>query len=234
MRARLLGEVQLGELAVSAIVAILVLMTGASKSVSICGVNGARMAASGAVGRRGRAEYIVGLGVGAALLCGTIAVAGNAAANWIGISVRDRALLLAILLALLGVTEFARGPRALPHIAWAVPQSWARRPHGMASFGFIRGLAIFNHSPFSSMHAFVLALVLLPDLLPVPLTAALMTIGLALWSVVYAFLRVAVPAQAVELFDRWTSFSLVGSPYLARIDGAMLFGLGAGAALIVR
>lgn len=136
------------------VLAILSTLTGGTKSVSVCGINAAEVAQPS----RRRIEiaaYLVSLYAGAAAVVLLFAGVGRwfVATLHLGVA---RLLAVSSMLLALGVGEMVHGPWLLPHILWAMPRAWAERPrYGLPLFGFIRGLAVLNHSPFASMHAWM-------------------------------------------------------------------------------
>jgi hypothetical protein len=210
--------------------ALLALWTGSTKSVSVCGVNSAMVARpSAGASAVATLSYVVGLLAGNAAL--TLAVIGICAPFRALLLPAEREVLLGLTLIVLGGLEAVHGPRLLPHVPWAVPRKWASGTLGLLSFGLIRGLAIFNHSPFASMHAWLLTLALLGDFFSPVVVIATFAVGLGLWSIV-ALGDWATPAG--RLF-RWPDQILPRTVLVARADGLALafigtFVLAAGAA----
>lgn len=117
--------------------ALLSLWTGTTKSISVCGMNGAAAARPmGSVRWGGVTGYFVGLLLGASLLVSAAIAAGTILSAVLPDQVAVPAA--GALLVALGSLELLRGDGALPHIAWAVPRTWIRWPLGLAWFGFIR------------------------------------------------------------------------------------------------
>ncbi len=96
----------------------------------------------------------------------------------------------------------------------------------MFGFGLIRGVAVFNHSPFMSMHMWLIAVVMLPEVVAPLWTASLLATGLALWTIVNAGVSVVRPHNADTLLTIATSGSLRRTDRVARLDGAGLVLLG--------
>lgn len=207
---------------------VLSLWTGTTKAVSVCGVNSALAARAYARTRRfPLLVYFVGLAVGTSILVTALSSLGWTFANSFGASRHERALLFAMALVALGAYEAVNGPGALPHIAWAVPRNWVCSVRTLGLFGVVRGLAIFNHSPFASMHAWALALILVPEYFPPLLTAATLAGGLALWTVVHWLAALTGGVTAEIVADGLSDQFLVRTPTIARIDGLALIVCGA-------
>lgn len=207
--------------------ALLSIWTGATKAVSVCGVNGALAARpSHAKSNLAVASYFVGLYFGAVFLVAAVAALGVAIAAAVPVSLEARTLAAAFLLIVLGAWEAFRGDTILPHIAWAVPRTWMPWRLGLALFGFIRGLAIFNHSPFASMHAWLVVLLMMPSQLGVLTGAALLTAGLAAWSIVSGLSAILAPRRPESLMDSLSATLLNRRREVARVDGLALVAIG--------
>jgi hypothetical protein len=201
--------------------AVLALWTGSTKSVSVCGVNSAMVARpSAGASSLASLSYIVGLVAGSAVL--TLVVIGLCTPLRAWLPLAQRELLLGLALIVVGSVEASHGPWLLPHVPWAVPRNWAVGASGLLSFGFIRGVAIFNHSPFASMHAWLLTLALLGDLFSPAVVAGSFALGLGLWSFV-ALGDWAAPGG--RLF-RWSDRILVRTGLVGRMDGLALAFIG--------
>ncbi len=209
-----------------AAIAILSLLTGTAKSVSVCGINSASVARPYSGARPWSiAAYALGLGLGALVLVGVVSVAGMAVFGAFPVPARARELIAACALIVVGLLEIVHGAWLFPHVAWAVPRQWAAMLGSMLFlllFGVIRGLAVFNHSPFASMHVWLLTLFLLPMSLPAVVPAMALAIGLAFWTLVYGLLVVVRPVDHVADFRRITERSLGGTISLGRIDGVAI------------
>jgi hypothetical protein len=203
------------------------LLTGTTKSVSVCGINSAAVAQPRiGVGYGMVACYLVSLFVGASVLVLICVGIGTTTVQAFAISpsLRERFVLVAFVV--VGSAEILHGPWLFPHVAWAVPRSWARiRGLGLPLFGFIRGLSIFNHSPYASMHAWVLAMIILADSVDPLFVAAMLAAGLAFWTLAYGF-GVVVYRDGLALFDGWTRAALLAPRRIARLDGSMLVSAG--------
>jgi hypothetical protein len=210
--------------------ALFSLLTGGGKAVSVCGVNSALVARPTAgASRWGMAGYVAGLGGGALLLSMFVTTAGRLMVAVVPISVDNRRLTCAIALVALGAIEARVGAPLLPHIQWAVPQAWSRVLRAdpfLVLFGFVRGIAVFNHSPFASMHAWILVLFLLPEATSPVAVAMALAVGLLAWSLAIASMRLVDPAGADERILNLTGRALAATRELGRIDGAALFVFG--------
>jgi hypothetical protein len=212
------------------VVGLLSLWAGSWKSVSVCGVNAAFVARPSA-GARGRAigAYVAGLLLGASTLVLALAAAGLVADTFLRAPFELRVSIVGASCVLLGAGELLRGAWLLPHISWAVPRRWAAELPPtlfLLTFGLIRGVALFNHSPFASFHAWILAIFLFYDALPVIASGLLLAIGLALWTLVYGLAWLG-RRDAQWVFDSLAARSLVATRGLGRIDGLGLLAVGA-------
>jgi len=216
---------------VAAAVAFLTLLTGATKCVSVCGVNAAAVATPTANGRGfGIGAYFVGLFAGAFALTALVAFLGAQFFSQVAVDPQSRILIAASLMAGVGGVESIVGRSWLPHVQWAVPSTWAMRIKPtpfLLLFGLIRGVAVFNHSPFASMHAWLAIVFLLHDAIPVPLISVTLASALAFWSGVYAVLAVVSPADSRLVFRRVAFRSLSATAGIARLDGIALAVCGA-------
>lgn len=211
----------------AAVLALLSMWTGATKAVSVCGVNGALAAHPSHVRTKvAVVSYFVGLYLGAVLLVGIVAAAGSALTGAVFLSTELRTSASAVVLIVLGTVEAVRGDTILPHIAWAVPRTWMRWRFSLALFGFIRGLAIFNHSPFASMHAWLVVVFLMPSQLGILAAAALLAAGLAAWSIALGVSAVLVPKGHLSLVDSLSAMLLDRRQAVARVDGIALVVMG--------
>lgn len=154
-------------------------LTGVTKSVSVCGVNSAAMVASPR--RRTRTVvYLAALTIGAFTLVGALLGAGELLKTLLAVPLEARRAAAVAVMVAFALVELVRGPNGLPHIAWAVSRQIAERGlAGVIAFGWIRGVAVFNHSPFASMHALLVVVVLLPESVPAIVIALLFAAGLA-------------------------------------------------------
>lgn len=124
-------------------------------------------------------------------------------------------------LVFLAITEMARGANALPHVAWAVPRQVAERGViGALVFGWIRGVALLNHSPFLSMHGWVVALVLIPEVVAPLEIAVVLAVGLALWTAIDLAHRIV--RNSTFRVDVAGAQVLVRSHVVARVDALVL------------
>lgn len=206
------------------------LWTGSWKSVSVCGVNAAFVARP-STGARARSigAYAVGLLAGALAVTLTIASAGAALNALLAVPLQVRVALVGSSCLLLGAGELVRGAWLLPHIGWAVPRRWAAavpETPFLLIFGLIRGLVLFNHSPFASFHAWILAVFLLHDELPMIAVGACLAIGLGLWTVAYGLAWLAT-RNGRWVFDMLAARSLAATAQLGRLDGLGLVAVGA-------
>lgn len=194
--------------------------------MSVCGVNAAAVARPiGGGSATSITAYFVGLCLGALALCAGFTWLGYTLTAQLPVSLATREAILVCLLGLLGITELLGGPGRLPHIAWAVPRSWAGSLRALPfrlAFGLIRGLAIFNHSPFASMHAWLLAVLLVPELISTMTLAVVLFVGLAVWSIVYAAIWIANSPRRSVVFENLTSRAIGSTPVVARLDAAAL------------
>lgn len=215
-------------------VALLTLVTGGTKSVSVCGVNSAAAARpSAGAGKTTLLVYLTGLYLGALILTGSVALIGSAIWEVVAVDPAVRRLAAAVVLTLIGATELALGPSALPHIRWAVPKAWAaalKPAPFLALFGFVRGLAIANHSPFASMHGWLLMVFVLPELFVPVAAAGVLATGLALWTLLYIGTWWIRAGERERLFDRVTASALAVPTRVARLDAVCLL---AAAALLL-
>lgn len=215
-----------GGLAMSLPLTFMTLMTGATKSVSVCGINSAAAARPSAGGSRlGLILYVVGLYLGALALVLAVQASGQLFASLTALDAGTRRIAAALMAIALAGIELYRGPAALPHIAWAVPNAWAaalRSEPFLLVFGLIRGVCIFNHSPFASMHAWLAVVFLLPSELESQWIAAALALGLALWSIAYAFRWLFRRNLADAVIGRLTSTALSSSRLVAVVDAIAL------------
>jgi hypothetical protein len=206
------------------------LLTGTGKSISVCGINSALVARpSAGASRFGMAGYFVGLGIGALLLSVAIVTGGHYVFGLAPFGATDRRLVAGILVLGIGALETVHGAWLLPHLQWAVPRSWShalRSDPFLLIFGLIRGVAIFNHSPFASMHALILVLFLLPEVTSPLVTAFALALGLVAWSVAIAALRILDPVRKDQLLLSLTGRSLAATKQLGRLDGVALVAVG--------
>lgn len=206
------------------------LWTGSWKSVSVCGVNAAFVARpSAGAGARSIVAYAIGLWAGALTLTLTLAVAGAALNSVLAVPFEVRVRIVGSICLLLGAGELVRGAWLLPHIGWAVPRRWAAtlpQIPFVLIFGLIRGIAVLNHSPFASFHAWILAVFLLHDAVPVIATGALLAIGLGLWTVTYGFAWIGT-RNSRWVLDALAARALVSTGKLGRIDSLGLVIVGA-------
>ncbi len=214
---------------------LLAAVAGSAKAVSVCGVNSAAILVS----ERRRSPiasvaYAAALLVGSVVLVGTLAVVGRVAWVAFPIPLQTRASVGAVALVIAGVAEELHGPWLLPHIAWAVPRSWAEARYiGPALFGLIRGIAIFNHSPFASMHLLLLLLLLLADAVPIAAVGLVFALGLWLWSLVYLVAESRGQEWANGLFQALTARVLTANDAVAKFDGLALSAAGCLMATVV-
>ena len=89
-------------------------------------------------------------------------------------------------------------------------------------FGLIRGVCVFNHSPFASMHAWLAVVFLLPSELEGHWIAAALAVGLALWSIPYAFRWLFRRDLPDAVISRMTSTALGSSRVVAVVDAIAL------------
>lgn len=212
---------------------LLSLWTGSAKSVSVCGVNGALAARpQGAATWKGIAGYFIGLATGAILLAAALIVVGLALSTLIPLELSTRLYVAAAILATLGIAQARAGDSVLPHLAWAVPRTWIPWRFGLAIFGLIRGVAVFNHSPFASMHAWMLLLILFPAEQSALLLGLLLAVGLALWSLVDLLQSGGGKSRGHHLLERWSDYALTHRTIVARLDAVALIGLGVGLAML--
>lgn len=210
--------------------AVLTVLTGAGKSISVCGINSALVARpSAGASRIAIAVYLIGLLLGAALLTIAIASVGRWIAEWWTISPNARRAAVGVLLLTLGALESLHGAWLLPHIGWAVPRTWVRAIRNepfLFVFGLIRGVAIFNHSPFASMHAWLLSVFLLPEQIAPPTLAVLLALGLGTWTLAIWILGLFPTARSEPLILELTQSSLISTRSLGRLDGIALCVIG--------
>ncbi len=106
--------------------ALLSLISGTSKSVSVCGINAASVARPRAgASLLAIAAYFLGLIVGAALLVFVLTLSGVMIVTALGIDPEGRRLAASVVAIVVGVAEAIHGAWLFPHIAWAVPRKWA-------------------------------------------------------------------------------------------------------------
>jgi hypothetical protein len=207
------------------------LVTGSGKAVSVCGVNSALVARpSAGASRWGIAGYLVGIGAGALLLSVVVIAAGLLVFGVVPMGLADRRLACGVALIAIGALEARFGAPLLPHVEWAVPQAWSRALRAdpfLVLFGFIRGIAVFNHSPFASMHAWILVLFLLPEATSLIAIATALGLGLLAWSLTVAALRVFDPTRKDERLLDLTGRALAATRELGRIDGVAIVAVGA-------
>jgi hypothetical protein len=175
------------------------------------------------------AAYCVGLFLGALALTVIVSSLGELTLATVDMSLETRTMLAGLALGIVGAIEAVRGPWLFPHIAWAVPRSWASRVPGNAFFlvfGAVRGVAVFNHSPFASMHMWVVAVFLLSATAPLVVTAGAFAAGLAMWTLVYAVLSLMHLRERHEVFDRLTVSALERTRLIGRADGLGLMIVG--------
>jgi hypothetical protein len=212
------------------VVGLLSLWAGSWKSVSVCGVNAAFVARpSAGASRRAIGAYAAGLLLGALTVTIAIAVLGAAVNTALRVPFEVRATVAGTSCLLLGAGEIVRGAWLLPHIGWAVPRRWATTlPPALflSVFGLVRGVALFNHSPFASFHAWAWVLFLLHDALPVAVSGALLALGLALWTMVYGIVCLG-RGNRQQVLDTLAPRSLATTRELGRIDGLALLAVGA-------
>lgn len=207
---------------------LLAALTGSTKSVTVCGINSAALARpSEGASIPKVVGYVAGIALGAATLVLVLTSLGRLLLSIMPVPIQVRASLVGCWLGVLGSIQIARGPRVLPHVAWAVPKSWAAWPIvGLPVFGFVRGLAIFNHSPFVSMHATVIAWLLLADAVPTLPLILLFSAGLAMWSVVYLAVSIVRRSSTASVFDSWAPRVLTSGRQIARLEGVCLVMVG--------
>jgi hypothetical protein len=212
--------------AVTLLLAALSLFTGTGKAVSVCGINSALVARpSAGASRLGMAGYVGGLAIGALILSLLVVFAGGLVLRAVPIGFADRRFAAGLAIIGIGAVEALLGAPLLPHIQWAVPQAWSRALRAdpfLIIFGAIRGVAVFNHSPFASMHAWLLVLFLLPEAASPLAVGIALAIGLMVWSGAVAALRVLDPMRKDRLLLDMTGRSLAATHQLGRIDGAAL------------
>ena len=208
----------------------LTLLTGSYKAVSVCGVN------SGLVARRSAgatpqsiAVYMLGLLLGALLLTLTVAALGRSTAEFLNVPLGIRQFAVTGLLLTIGAFEVLHGAWLLPHIGWAVPRTWAttlRNGPFLFVFGLIRGWAVFNHSPFASMHAWLLAIFLLPEQIVAPIVAIILASGLALWTLAFGVASLVQPSRTESVVHAMSQRLLTATGRMGRLDGVGLCVIG--------
>lgn len=209
---------------------VIALFAGSAKSVSVCGTNAGAVARhSAGASRAAIIGYLIGLYLGSLALATIVNALGLIVAHALPVSLETRRLLLMAAFLIVGSIEVVRGDSVLPHITWAVPRTWAAaiRPGPfLFVFGLIRGVAILNHSPFASMHLWLLTVFLLPELVRTEQIALLFALGLAVWTVAYGCESLVRPVRRNSFFDRIALASLGRPRLIGRLDGTALLLMG--------
>jgi len=72
------------------------------------------------------------------------------------------------------------------------------------------------------MHAWLLAVLLVPELISTMTLAVVLFVGLAVWSIVYAAIWIANSPRRSVVFENLTSRAIGSTPVVARLDAAAL------------
>lgn len=203
---------------------ILAGLAGTSKAVSVCGINSAALLAEPRNWRSGAiVGYAAALWLGGLILIALVVALGRIVWLLVPADVELRLAGSGLALAIVGLLEMWRGPWLLPHVAWAVPRSWAESPSvGLPLFGLIRGIAVFNHSPFASMHMLLVAIFMGADSVPVLPISGAFALGLGIWSALYAVVGSRARTFTSGIVGRLTGRTLASNETVARVDGAAL------------